>query len=199
MIYGRSPKLSIDSVFQPIIEKTNEIQTPKPYIEQLRENMKITQDIIRKHTDQARIKQKSNFDRKAKASQLATGDTVLVKILKHERKHKIEDKYEQDKYEVIEQIQPDISMFRIRSERRVEKVIHRNHLLPLRTKDFSDTVETCHQHRKENPKLPPRKNKPSHNHQEKPLATPRTSKPKRFIKESEQETDTTVGERTVRT
>lgn len=139
LMFGRTPKLPIDSTFETIGNE-NQVKTPKTYIDELKEHLQITHEIARKHLEKARGKQKSMYDRRAKASKLTVGDHVLVKILKHDGKHKIQDKYEEDPYEVIEQTHPGIPVFRIRSKKGKEKVIHRNHLLPFITEDKETTV-----------------------------------------------------------
>jgi hypothetical protein len=45
--------------------------------------MKVTQNIVKQHADAARLKQKTQFDKKAKAAQIAVGDKVLVRVLAH--------------------------------------------------------------------------------------------------------------------
>lgn len=58
-----------------------------------------------------------------------------MKILAFEGKHKIADKFEEDIYEVIEQPRQEIPVFKIRSKNGVERILHRNHLLPIQTTD----------------------------------------------------------------
>lgn len=66
-----------------------------------------------KHSDQTRLKQRIAYNKRAKSYQLDIGDIVLVK---HEGKHQIGDKHEQEIYEVIEQVHPEIPFFKIMSK-----------------------------------------------------------------------------------
>lgn len=93
--------------------------------------MKTAQDIAQRVTEEARIKMKTVYDRKARAPKICVGDKVLVKILKFEGKHKIEDRYEDDIYTVVGQPNIQIPVFDVRSENGTEKRLHRNHLFLL--------------------------------------------------------------------
>lgn len=129
LMFGRKPRLPIDSMFDtPVQEVSN---TTKDYIEALKKRMKTAQDIANKVTQEARAKMKIIYDRKARAPRIQIGDKVLVKILKFEGKHKIEDRYENDIYTVVGQPNVQIPVFNVRSEEGVEKTLHRNHLFLL--------------------------------------------------------------------
>ena len=67
---------------------------------------------------------------------MEVGDKVLLKHIAFKRKHKIQDRWENIIYEVIEQPLGKISVFKIKSMKGEDKmkVVHRNLLLPL----FSD-------------------------------------------------------------
>ncbi len=88
-----------------------------------------------------REKQKSQFDRKAKASKIAVGDKVLVKILAFDGKHKIADRFEKEVYQVIDQPRPEIPVYRIRSTDGTVKTLHRNHLLPVNIADTEEATD----------------------------------------------------------
>lgn len=68
---------------------------------------------------------------KAQAAKLAVGDRVLLKILAHDGKHKLADKWSEDVYIVTEQPNSDIPVYKVKQEtgEGVEKTLHRNHLL----------------------------------------------------------------------
>ena len=60
-------------------------------------------------------KQKHSYDRKAKAAKISVGNRVLLKKLAFTGKHKIEDKFEEDLYLVIDQPRSAIPVFVVRS------------------------------------------------------------------------------------
>jgi hypothetical protein len=91
--------------------------------------MQKTRDIVEKHIDKAKFKQKSVYDRKAKAAKLEVGNRVLVKILAFKGKHKISDKFEEELYTVIEQINDNVPVYKVQGlETKSIKTLHRNHL-----------------------------------------------------------------------
>ena len=107
------------------------LKTTKDYVEALKNRMKTAQDIANKVTQEARAKMKTAYDKKARAPMISIGDKVLVKILKFEGKHKIEDRYENDIYTVVGQPNVQIPVFDVRSDEGIEKRLHRNHLFRL--------------------------------------------------------------------
>ena len=138
-MFGKKPRLPIDSMFDtPVQEVSN--QTTKEYIEGLKKRMKTAHEIAQRVTEEARLKMKTVYDRKARAPKICVGDKVLVKILKFEGKHKIEDRYEDDIYTVVGQPNIQVPVFDVRSEAGIEKIrseagtekrLHRNHLFLL--------------------------------------------------------------------
>lgn len=130
LMFGRKPRLPIDSVFQTDVN--NDLnQSTVTYIAELRKRMKTTQEIVKRTTDKARETQKLQYDKKAKAVKLIIGDKVLVKIVAFEGKHKIADRFEQETYEVIRQPIENIPVYEVRAPDGKVKKLHRNHLLPL--------------------------------------------------------------------
>ena len=136
LMFGRTPKLSVDSLFENVAEESKEVnKTAKEYVTELKERMIATQKIAKEHADKARHKQKEKYDKKVRASKLYIGDKVLLKIFKHDGKRKIADKFEQQPYEVVGQKDPDIPVYKLRSTDGVEKLVNRNHFLPFATEE----------------------------------------------------------------
>ncbi len=143
LMFGRKAKLPIDIRFEAAYSCSGSATTKatEEYIEDLRDRMAAAQRIAKQHSEDSQRKQKRYFDKKARASQISVGDTVLVKILAYEGKHKIADKFEEDLYHVMEQLRSDIPVFKIRSVKGVEKTLHRNHLLPVEVEDTAQEAE----------------------------------------------------------
>ena len=129
LMFGRKPRLPIDSMFDTQVQDVS--KTTKDYIEALKNRMKTAQDIANKVAQEARAKIKTVYEKKARAPMISIGDKVLVKILKFEGKHKIEDRYENDIYTVVGQPNVQIPVFDVRSDEGVEKRLHRNRLFRL--------------------------------------------------------------------
>jgi hypothetical protein len=114
-MFGRKSELPIDSMFKQVTEGKETTKSVNEYTEDLKKRMASTREIVKKINDKARAKQKEQYDIKAKAAKINIGDTVLVKILRFEGKHKIADKFEEEVYEVIDQPIPDVPVFKLRS------------------------------------------------------------------------------------
>ncbi|XP_060585420.1 myb-like protein X [Ruditapes philippinarum] len=143
LMFGRKPKLPIDSMFEQVTEEEETTKSVNEYIEDLKKRMTSTREIVKEFNDKARAKQKEQYDIKAKAARINIGDTVLVKILRYEGKHKIADKFEEEVYEVIDQPIPDVPVFKLRSiKSKKEKTLHRNHLHPVNYRKITDDADT---------------------------------------------------------
>lgn len=132
LMFGRKPKLPIDSMFESAMEEPNNTE----YLQDLKRRLQLSKYIVSKHLESARKKQKLHFDKKAKACKIEVGDTVLVK---HKGKHKIADKFEEETYKEIEQLNHQIPVFKVKSDSGNVRVLHRNHLLPISS--FNDELE----------------------------------------------------------
>lgn len=167
LMFGRPPRLAIDVMFD--ITESTEGSTHSEYIENLRERLKKSYDIVQNAADKSRTKQKKYFDRKARASKVDIGDEVLVKILAHDGKHKLSDKFEKDIYTVVGKPCGDIPVFIVRSPDNKERTLHRNHLLPVGT-DFEKTEQMSAED-KEQTEIEKEKK------QQRPVPTPRKRQP----------------------
>ena len=97
LMFGRKPKLPIDSVF----EQTNRDNSSKSshcreYIEDLKNRMMKTRQIVEEHVNKAKDRHRHHYNIKTKAVKVDIGDKVLVQILAYEGKHKISDKFEKE-------------------------------------------------------------------------------------------------------
>ncbi|KAH3897233.1 hypothetical protein DPMN_021419 [Dreissena polymorpha] len=104
--------------------------------------MQKTRQIVEKHIDKAKFKQKPVYDRKAKAANLEIGDKVLIKIIAFKGKHKIADKFEEELNTVIEQINDNVPVYKIQGEvTKSIKTLHRNHLHLVRVNETTGKKE----------------------------------------------------------
>jgi hypothetical protein len=129
LMFGRTPKLPIDSVFEQTQETPQ--QTTTEYIENLKQRLESSREIVMKHANTARQRQKKLYDRKAKATKIQVGDNVLVKILAFEGRHKIADRFEEEPYVVINQPNLDSPVFEVKAQDGTTRTLHRNNLLLL--------------------------------------------------------------------
>ncbi|KAH3736746.1 hypothetical protein DPMN_043319 [Dreissena polymorpha] len=104
--------------------------------------MQKTREIVEKHIDKAKFKQKSVYDRKAKAAKLEIGDKGLVKILAFKGKHKIAGLFEEELYTVIEQISDNVPVYKVQGEvTKSVKTLYRNHLHLVRINETTGKKE----------------------------------------------------------
>ena len=77
-------------------------------------------------------KYKSSYDKSIKGSQLQEKDIVLVKIVAHKARHKLQDKWEPEEYVVVEQPIAGTPVYRVQPVIGGNiRTLHRNLLLPL--------------------------------------------------------------------
>ena len=75
---------------------------------------------------------KGLYDKRCKGAELDIGDLVLVRKTAWKGKHKIQDRWESDEYQVIWQPNPGIPVYNVESVAGGRtRVLHRNLLLPL--------------------------------------------------------------------
>ena len=127
LMFGRAPRLPID-VFLGVPEETGIHSIAYDVKERLTYAYKAASEAVEK----ARANQKKIYDRKVRGADLECGDFVLVKNLGLKGKHKIADRWKPELYIVVEHPNPDVPVYKVRPEDgAVEKLLHRNHLLPL--------------------------------------------------------------------
>ena len=132
LLFGREPRLQVDMAFGLNTENDDKA-TYTEYISDLQQRIQETFDRVQKNSNQAREEQKVMYDRKARAAKLEVGDRVLVKILAHEGKHKLSDKWTEEIYVVTDQPNLNIPVYKVKRKdgEGPEKTLHRNHLLHL--------------------------------------------------------------------
>ena len=84
------------------------------------------------------------YDLKCRGATLSVGDLVLVKQTAWKGRHKIQDRWEREEYQVVGQPTPGVPVYTVKSlSEGKTKVLHRNLLLPLqgRIRQEGETVE----------------------------------------------------------
>ena len=88
-----------------------------------------------KYSSEQAQKYKTSYDKSVKGPQLQVNDLVLVKIVAHKARHKIQDKWESEENIVHEQPIPGTPVYRVRPVTGTKiRTLHRNLLLPLGVK-----------------------------------------------------------------
>ena len=102
------------------------------YVSQLRRRLKFAHNKAKQIASKQQARHKGLYDRKCRGAILDVGDLVLVKQTAWKGRHKIQDRWEEDEYQVVDQPTPGIPVYVVKSIAGGRpRVLHRNLLLPL--------------------------------------------------------------------
>ena len=151
LMFGRHPRLPIDVEFGLHKPNCSDNCSKSRYIQKLR-RLNYAHKKASKYSSEQAQKYKTSYDKSVKGPQLQVNDLVLVKIVAHKARHKIQDRWESEEYIVIEQPIPGTPVYRVRPVTGTKVItLHRNLLLPLGVKyqpdidsDESDSDDSVH-------------------------------------------------------
>ena len=135
LMFGRHPRLPIDVEFG--LPKTNsgDNSSKSRYVQKLKRRLNYALQKANKFANQQAQKYKSSYDKSIKGPQLQEKDIVLVKIVAHKGRHKLQDKWEPEEYVVVEQPIAGTPVYRVQPVTGGNiRTLHRNLLLPLGVK-----------------------------------------------------------------
>ena len=134
-MFGRHPRLPIDVEFGLHKPNCSDNCSKSRYIQKLRRRLNYAHKKASKYSSEQVQKYKTSYDKSVKGPQLQVNDLVLVKIVAHKTRHKIQDKWESEEYIVFEQPIPGTPVYRVRPVTGTKvRTLHRNLLLPLGVK-----------------------------------------------------------------
>ena len=135
LMFGRHPRLPIDVEFGLPKSNSGDNSSKSRYIQKLRRRLNYAFQKATKVANQQASKYKSSYDRSIKGPQLQEKDLVLVKIVAHKGRHKLQDKWEPEEYVVVEQPIAGTPVYRVQPVTGGNiRTLHRNLLLPLGVK-----------------------------------------------------------------
>ena len=135
LMFGRHPRLPIDVEFGLHKPNCSDNCSKSRYIQKLRRRLNYAHKKASKYSSEQAQKYKTSYDKSVKGPQLQVNDLVLVKIVAHKARHKIQDKWESEEYIVIEHPIPGTPVYRVRPVTGTKvRTLHRNLLLPLGVK-----------------------------------------------------------------
>ena len=152
LMFGRHPRFPIDVEFGLHKPNCSDNCSKSRYIQKLRRRLNYAHKKASKYSSEQAQKYKTSYDKSVKGPQLQVNDLVLVKIVAHKARHKIQDKWESEEYIVLEQPIPGTPVYRVRPVTGTKvRTLHRNLLLPLGVKyqpdidsDGSDSDDSVH-------------------------------------------------------
>lgn len=130
LMFGRKPRLAVDVVLG-LGNEEHETDRNR-YVVGLRERLEDAYQLASAGAVKAQKRQRSNYDKRARAAVVEVGDLVLVKVVSFDGKHKIADRWEQDVY-VVQEKRKDAPVYVVQKEGETgpKKTLHRNLLLPI--------------------------------------------------------------------
>ena len=135
LMFGRHPRLPIDVEFGLNKPNCSDNSSKSRYIQKLRRRLNYTFQKASKYSDQQANKYKHSYDKSVKGPQLHENDLVLVKIVAHKGRHKLQDRWEPEEYVVIEQPIAGTPVYKVKPVNGDNvRTLHRNLLLPLGVK-----------------------------------------------------------------
>ena len=135
LMFGRHPRLPIDVEFGLNKPNCSDNSSKSRYIQKLRRRLNYAFQKASKYSDQQASKYKHSYDKSVKVPQLHENDLVLVKIVAHKGRHKLQDRWEPEEYVVIEQPIAGTPVYKVKPVNGDNvRTLHRNLLLPLGVK-----------------------------------------------------------------
>ena len=131
LLFGRHPQLPIDIEFGVRTPDLVAVSTEN-YVQKLQKRLKWAFNKAQEVIEKQKAKYKSHYDKKVRCTKLESGDLVLVRQKAFLGKHKIQDRWENEPYIVLEQVRPDAPVFKVAREGETKsRTLHRNMLFPL--------------------------------------------------------------------
>ena len=135
LMFGRHPRLPIDVEFGLPKHNCGDNSSKSRYVQKLRRRLNYAFKKASKYSDQQAQKYKSRYDKSIKGPQLQENDIVLVKVVAHKGRHKLQDKWEPEEYVVIEQPIAGTPVYKVQHVNGGNiRTLHRNLLVPLGVK-----------------------------------------------------------------
>ena len=135
LMFGGHPRLPIDVEFGLNKPNCSDNSSKSRYIQKLRRRLNYAFQKASKYSDQQASKYKHSYDKSVKGPQLHEHDLVLVKIVAHKGRHKLQDRWEPEEYVVIEQPIAGTPVYKVKPVNGDNvRTLHRNLLLPLGVK-----------------------------------------------------------------
>ena len=102
------------------------------YVSQLRRRLKVAHNKAKQMAKRQQAKHRELYDQKCRGAELEIRDLVLVKQTAWKGRHKIQDKWKHEEYQVVGQPTPGVPVYTVNSVAGGRtRVLQRNLLLPL--------------------------------------------------------------------
>ena len=132
LLFGREPRLPVDVEFG--LQRGGQRGSPgeSSYISQLRRRLNFAHRKARCMAKRQQARHRGLYDLRCRGAVLSVGDLVLVKQTTWKGRHKIQDRWESEEYQVVGQPIPSVPVYTVKNlSGGKTKVLHRNLLLSL--------------------------------------------------------------------
>lgn len=131
LMFGREARLPVDICFGVSSDSSSE-RTYLKYVSDMKKQLQAAYKVAESTAGKQNHENKQRYDKKIRYTQLMPGDRVLIRNLGLHGKHKLADRWVSTPY-VVESQMSNVPVFRLKPESGdgPNKILHRNHLLPL--------------------------------------------------------------------
>ena len=131
LLFGRHPRLPID-VELGIHRGGVGFKSTNQYVKRLQKRLQFAYTKARALANKESLRHKKLYDLRSRATSLCPNDLVLVKQVAFKGKHKLENRWEDQEYQVLEQPYPGIPVYKVQNmDNGNIRILHRNLLLPV--------------------------------------------------------------------
>ena len=132
LLFGREPKLPVDVEFGLQRGSQRGPLGESNYVSQLRRRLRFAHNKAKLVASRQQARHKGLYDRNCRGAILGVGDLVLIKQTAWKGRHKIQDCWEEEEYQVVDQPTPGVPVYVVKSIAGGRpRVLHRNLLLAL--------------------------------------------------------------------
>ena len=132
-MFGRQPRLPVDVLMNLKHPKVGSSPDHSEFANSLQKKFEKVYSLVETNIQKAGRHQKKGYDKKMRGAVPQIGDRVLLKRVGFTGKHKLENRWEEEVYVILEQPHENIPVYRIQREdgKGRVKTVHRNLLFPL--------------------------------------------------------------------
>ena len=135
LLFGRETRLPIDVEFGLKRENQKVPPSKSMYVTQLKRRLRFAHKKAKQVASRQQSRHEGLYDQSCRGAELEIGDLVLVRKTAWNGKHKIQDRWQSDEYQVIEQSTPGIPVYKVQCVAGGRtRILDRNLLLPLQGK-----------------------------------------------------------------
>ena len=132
LLFGREPRLPVDVEFGLQRGSQKGSLGESSYVSQLKRILWFAHNKAKQMAKRQQAKHRELYDKKCRGAELEVGDLVLVKQTAWKGRHKIQNRWESEEYQVMGQPPPGVPVYTVKSVAGCRTmVLHRNLLLPL--------------------------------------------------------------------